>query len=73
VPISAFNPVATNLVKTYVPSSASGNVYTFSPIQANNINQYIGRFDFNPTQRTSSTFTLGFSTNGPQPRIDQVY
>jgi hypothetical protein len=26
-----------------------------------------------PTQAVSGFFTLGFSTNGPQPRIDQVY
>ena len=64
VPISAFNPVATNLVKTYVPSSASGNVYTFSPIQANNVNQYIGRFDFNPTQKNQFYFVGIHEHNG---------
>ena len=36
MPVSAFNPVSTNLVKTYVPAANSGaNTYTFNPIQAN--------------------------------------
>jgi hypothetical protein len=57
VPVSAFNSVAVNLAKTYVPAPNSGsNAYTYSPIQANKINQYIGRFDFNPTQKNQFYF-----------------
>ena len=57
VPTSAFNPVSVNLVKTYVPSVNSGvNGYTYNPIQANKINQYIGRFDFSPTQKNQFYF-----------------
>jgi hypothetical protein len=57
VPVSAFNPVATNLVKTYVPAPNSGaNGYTYNPIQANRFNQYIGRFDFTPTQKNQFYF-----------------
>jgi hypothetical protein len=68
VPISAFNPVATNLVKTYVPSVSGGNVYAFSPIQANNINQYIGRFDFTPTQKNQFYFVGIHEHNGQTGR-----
>ena len=57
VPTSAFNSVAMNLVKTYVPAPNSGsNAYTYSPIQASKINQYIGRFDYNPTQKNQFYF-----------------
>jgi hypothetical protein len=57
IPVGAFNSVATNLVKTYIPAPNSGsNAYVFSPIQANQINQYIGRFDFNPTQKNQFYF-----------------
>jgi hypothetical protein len=57
VPKSAFNPVSVNLVKTYVPSANSGvNSYTYNPTQTNKINQYIGRFDFSPTQKNQFYF-----------------
>jgi hypothetical protein len=65
VPVSAFNPVAANLVKTYVPAPNSGsNGYTYSPIQANSINQYIGRFDFSPTQTNQFYFVGIYEHNG---------
>lgn len=57
VPASAFNPISVNLVKTYVPAPNSGaNAFTFNPTQTNKIDQYIGRFDFNPTQRDQFYF-----------------
>lgn len=59
VPVSAFNSIARNLVKTYVPApNSASNTYTFSPIQANEVNQYIGRFDFNPTQKNQFYFVV---------------
>jgi hypothetical protein len=65
VPVSAFNSVAANLAKTYVPAANPGsNTYTFSPIQANKINQYIGRFDFNPTQKNQFYFVGIHEHNG---------
>jgi hypothetical protein len=65
VPTAAFNPISVNLVKTYVPAPNSGaNGYTYSPIQANSINQYIGRFDFNPTQKNQFYFVGIYEHNG---------
>src|SRR6266576_3061590 len=65
VPTSAFNPISANLVKTYVPAPNSGaNGYTYSPIQANKINQYIGRFDFSPTQKNQFYFVGIYEHNG---------
>jgi len=50
VPVSAFNPVSVNLVKTYVPLPNGGaNSYTFGPVTATTADQYIGRVDFNAT------------------------
>jgi hypothetical protein len=57
VPVSAFNPVATNLVKTYVPAANAGtNTYTFNPIAASPTDQYLGRIDFNPSQKDQIYF-----------------
>jgi hypothetical protein len=66
VPASAFSPISVNLAKTYVPAPNTGsNVYTFSPIQANSIDQYIGRFDFNPTQ-VNQFYFVGIHEHGAQ-------
>jgi Carboxypeptidase regulatory-like domain len=52
LPASAFNPVAANLIKKYVPAANSGvNTYTFNPTVKTTTNQYIGRVDYNLTQR----------------------
>jgi hypothetical protein len=68
VPASAFNPISVNLIKTYVPAPNSGsNGYTYNPIQANSINQYIGRFDFNPTQKNQFYF-VGIYHHNSQTR-----
>jgi Carboxypeptidase regulatory-like domain len=57
VPVSAFNPVAANLVKTYVPASNSGtNTYTFNPIATTPTDQYLGRIDFSPGQKNQIYF-----------------
>jgi hypothetical protein len=65
VPVSAFNPIAVNLVKTYVPAPNSGaNGYTYNPITTNDINQYIGRIDFNPTQKNQFYFVGIHEHNG---------
>jgi hypothetical protein len=67
VPVSRFNPISVNLAKTYIPVPASGNTYTFSPIQANEINQYIGRIDFNPTQ-VNQFYFVGIHEHNAQTR-----
>jgi hypothetical protein len=65
VPLSAFNPISVNLAKTYIPPPNVGaNSYVFSPIQANDINQYIGRIDFNPSQRNQIYFVGIHEHNG---------
>jgi hypothetical protein len=52
LPASAFNPVASNLIKKYVPTANSGvNTYTFNPTVKTTTNQYIGRVDYNLTQK----------------------
>src|SRR5258708_13960185 len=46
-------------MKTYVPAANSGvNSYTYNPTQTNKINQYIGRFDFSPTQKNQFYFVV---------------
>ena len=68
VPTSAFNPISVNLVKTYVPLPNSGtNAYTFNPTQTNQNNQYIGRFDFSPTQKDQFYF-VGIHEHQDQTR-----
>ncbi len=74
LPTGAFNPVAANLLKTYVPAAAPGttNTYTFNPVTGSTIDQYIGRADYNVTskdqiyavyirQKTLTTDTLPFT------------
>jgi hypothetical protein len=57
VPVSAFNPVAANLVKTYVPPANAGtNTYTFNPIANSPTDQYLGRLDFSPGQKNQIYF-----------------
>jgi hypothetical protein len=52
LPASAVNPVAANLIKTYVPGANSGsNTYTFNPSTPTSTNQYIGRVDYNITPK----------------------
>jgi Carboxypeptidase regulatory-like domain len=46
-PTSSFNPVATKLISTFVPTPNSGSYgYLFSPVDATSENQYIGRIDY---------------------------
>ena len=48
---------ATRFIRTSSAAPNSGaNGYTYSPIQANKFNQYIGRFDFSPTQKNQFYF-----------------
>jgi len=68
VPVSAFNSVATNLVKTYVPAATSGtNVYTFSPITGQQ-DQPVHRplWTSAPRRRTSSMLSRSTSIT-PRP------
>lgn len=52
LPGSAINPIAANLIKTYVPlPNAGANSYQFAPTVATTQDQEIGRVDFNPTTR----------------------
>jgi hypothetical protein len=51
-PTGAFSPIATSLVKKYVPAATSGtNGYTFNPITATTTNQQIYRADWAPNSR----------------------
>ena len=58
IPVSAFNPVAVNLLKQFnVPTpNAGGNSYQFAPTVATTADQGIGRFDFNPTSKDQIYF-----------------
>ncbi len=57
VPTSAFNPLASKLVKTYVPAANNGsNGYTFNPTVSSTQDQAIGRFDFNPNAKNQFYF-----------------
>jgi hypothetical protein len=70
---AAFNPVAANLIKTYVPPANSGtNTYTFNPTTQTSTDQYIARADYTVTpkdqlygvfiyQKTFSPETLPFT------------
>jgi hypothetical protein len=52
LPTSAFNPLAANLIKMYVPAANSGtNTYTFNPTVKTTTSQAIGRVDYNITPR----------------------
>ena len=66
VPASAFNPISANFAKAYIPAPNTGsNVYTFSPTQTNSADQYIGRFDFDPTQ-VNQFYFVGVNENDLQ-------
>jgi hypothetical protein len=52
LPTSSFNPIAANLIKTYVPPATSGvNTYTFNPTVQTKTDQAIGRVDYNLTSK----------------------
>jgi Carboxypeptidase regulatory-like domain len=57
IPTSAWNPVASNLIKTYVPQSnlTLGNqaYYNFNPVNTEGSDQGIMRVDFTPSSRDS--------------------
>ena len=59
IPTTAFNSVALNLVKTYVPgpnnTGASPYAYVFHPVVKTNANQDIGRMDYAITSRNQLT------------------
>lgn len=52
IPTTAFNTVADNLIKQYVPASNSaGNTYLFNPTTSTVQDQGIVRIDYNPTAK----------------------
>ncbi len=66
-PTSAFNPVALNLVKKFVPAPNSGTSYIFKPVVTTTNNQYIGRVDFslNPANQIYGLFII-FKQKAPE-------
>lgn len=57
IPTSAFNPLASKLVQTYVPAANTGsNGYTFNPTTSSTQDQAIARFDFNPNDKNQIYF-----------------
>ncbi len=57
LPTSAFNPISTTLLNTYVPQANSGtNRYVFNPTTSTVQDQGIVRVDFDPTSRDQITF-----------------
>ena len=56
VPTSNYNTLSTQLVKQFVPLPNSGIQYSFNPITQQKINQHIGRYDWNITQKDSLWF-----------------
>ena len=58
IPTSAFNPISSALIKTYVPAANSGgNQYLFNPQTTVVQDQGIAKFDFTPTTRDQISFT----------------
>ena len=56
VPTSAFNSIASNLVKSYVPAANSGTYgYVFNSVTVTSANQYIGRVDYNLNPKNQLT------------------
>jgi hypothetical protein len=56
VPASAFNSVAANLTKSYVPAPNSGTYgYLFNSTTVTSSNQYIGRVDYNLSPKNQIT------------------
>ena len=56
VPTSAFNSIASNLVKQYVPAANSGTYgYVFNSVTVTSANQYIGRVDYNLSPKNQLT------------------
>ena len=67
IPVVDFNSIAVNLTNTYVPlPNIGGNTYSFSAIQTQSINQYLGRIDY--TVRPSDTLWGSFFV---QPQTQQ--
>jgi len=56
VPTSNFNALALQLVQKFVPLPNSGVQFTFNPISQPKVNQHVGRFDWNITQKDSLWF-----------------
>jgi hypothetical protein len=56
-PASAFNPISAKLLSTYIPlPNNSTNGYNYPSVSATKDNQFIGRLDFNPTEKNRFTF-----------------
>jgi hypothetical protein len=66
VPVTAFNSVSSNLVKTFVPPAQdqSTGAFVFNPITTTLQNQFIGRIDFNLNSKNQFTF-VGIYNNQP--------
>jgi Carboxypeptidase regulatory-like domain len=57
VPTSNFNPLSTQLVKTFVPlPNINGNQFALNPVTSVKTNQHIGRLDYNFRQNDSIWF-----------------
>jgi hypothetical protein len=57
IPVADFNPTAVALVQKFVPLPNFGtNQYSFQPIAAQKINQYLGRFDQNLGSKNTISF-----------------
>jgi hypothetical protein len=52
LPASAINPISATLLKQFVPAPTQGvNTYAFNPATTTTTDQYIGRVDYNLTQK----------------------
>jgi len=56
VPTSNYSSLSTQLVKQFVPLPNNGTEYSFNPITHQQINQHIGRFDWNIGAKDSFWF-----------------
>jgi carboxypeptidase family protein len=56
VPTADFNTLSAALVKQFVPLPTSGNKFAINPVTQTKTNQYIGRLDYNITQKDSIWF-----------------
>ena len=56
ISIQSHPPAILDVQVPDLAANSGANTYTFNPIQANKFNQYIGRFDFNPTQKNQFYF-----------------
>src|SRR5262249_20712991 len=51
IPTVDLNPIAVNLMTSFVPNATSGNTFEFNPVVTTTTDQYIGRVDANLTKK----------------------